>query len=238
MASQIERIAGELRGQIVSGQLLPGQRIFEVDFAAAFKVSRTPLRLALSELEKEGLLERRSSRGYSVKTFSVDEIIGAVEVRGALEGLAARVAAERGLSAAHHAALAQSVADGAVFMAQVRASTLFGESLERWRSINLVFHRTVLDACGNPALSAAVAHNNRIPFAGPGAIALPAVPTEIDVQSMRRAFSDHEDLFSALVNRQPVRAESIMREHAYRSGEAKRRSIEALAASGLLRKAA
>jgi DNA-binding transcriptional MocR family regulator len=66
MASQTERVASELRRRILSGELAPGLRIRELRFAPELGVSRTPMRLALAELEREGLLERMGTRGIKV----------------------------------------------------------------------------------------------------------------------------------------------------------------------------
>jgi GntR family transcriptional regulator of vanillate catabolism len=60
-------------------------------------VSRTPVRLAFRTLEQEGLLEKAGKRGYVVRAFSEADVLCAIEVRGALEGLAARRLAERGI---------------------------------------------------------------------------------------------------------------------------------------------
>jgi GntR family transcriptional regulator of vanillate catabolism len=69
----------------------------ELELSAQLAVSRTPIRIALGELEKEGLLERcrRAASGAPVQRH---EITNAVDVRGVLEGMAARQAAERGLT--------------------------------------------------------------------------------------------------------------------------------------------
>ncbi|KAG1246519.1 hypothetical protein G6F65_020641 [Rhizopus arrhizus] len=91
MAAQIDKVISELRDMVLSGALQPGERIVELQFSARLGVSRTPLRIALPELEKEGLLERLPSRGFRVRSFTVDEIGDAVDVRGVLEGMAARL---------------------------------------------------------------------------------------------------------------------------------------------------
>jgi GntR family transcriptional regulator, vanillate catabolism transcriptional regulator len=59
-------------------------------------VSRTPVRSALMRLEQEGLLEALPNGGYAVRTFSERDVSDAIELRGTLEGLSARLAAERG----------------------------------------------------------------------------------------------------------------------------------------------
>ena len=87
-----------LRELVLSGALAPGERVSELQMVDRLGVSRTPLRTALVRLEEEGLLEAIPSGGFAVRDFSEREVYEAIEIRGTLEGLAARLAAERGVS--------------------------------------------------------------------------------------------------------------------------------------------
>ena len=84
-----------LREMLVQGQFRPGERIREVPLAATLDVSRIPLHLALERLAHEGFLEVHPRRGFIVQRFSPDDIYDAIELRGLLEGAAARLATER-----------------------------------------------------------------------------------------------------------------------------------------------
>lgn len=88
-------LADLLRNAIVSGELVPNQRLVEADLAAEYGASRGNIRVALSELSVEGLVERVQNRGARVRAVSVDEAVEITEVRAALEALCARKAAER-----------------------------------------------------------------------------------------------------------------------------------------------
>ena len=77
----------------------------ELPLVELLGVSRTPLRLALAELEHEGLLRGLPAGGYVVREFTQGDVRDAIEVRGVLEGTAARFAAERGVAARDLAAL-------------------------------------------------------------------------------------------------------------------------------------
>jgi DNA-binding GntR family transcriptional regulator len=88
-------LADLLRAAIVNGELVPNQRLVEADLAAEYGASRGNVRVALSELSVEGLVERVQNRGARVRAVSVDEAVEITEVRAALEGLCARKAAER-----------------------------------------------------------------------------------------------------------------------------------------------
>lgn len=84
-----------LRNAIIRGEFVPKQRLVEADIAAEYGASRGNVRVALSELSVEGLVERVQNRGARVRAVSVDEAVEITEVRAALEALCARKAAER-----------------------------------------------------------------------------------------------------------------------------------------------
>ena len=79
-----------------AGERPAGSRFAEVALAERLGVSRTPIRASLMRLEQEGLLGPLPGGGYTVRTFSERDISDAIELRGTLEGLLARLAAERG----------------------------------------------------------------------------------------------------------------------------------------------
>src|ERR1700728_394686 len=94
-SSQTARAVLSLREMLVQGRFRPGERIREVPLAAELKVSRIPLDLALERVAHAGCLEIRPTRGFVVQRFSTEDIYDAIELRGLLEGAAARLAAER-----------------------------------------------------------------------------------------------------------------------------------------------
>jgi GntR family transcriptional regulator of vanillate catabolism len=97
--SQAVKAQLRLRELILSGDLEAGERIAELAIVERLGMSRTPIRAALMRLEQEGLLEKFPGGGYKVRTFSERDVADAIEMRGTVEGLAARLAAERGVSA-------------------------------------------------------------------------------------------------------------------------------------------
>jgi len=84
-----------LRELILNGEFAPGRRVSEAPLSGRLGVSRTPLRLALERLAHEGLLEPYPTGGFIVRRFTLDDVWDGIEVRGLLEGAAARLAAER-----------------------------------------------------------------------------------------------------------------------------------------------
>jgi len=94
-ATRSDSLTDRLRRDIVSGRLVPHQRLVEADVAEEHDASRGDVRLALNELVTEGLVERIPNRGARVRKVSVQEAIEITEVRAAVESLCARKAAEK-----------------------------------------------------------------------------------------------------------------------------------------------
>src|SRR3954451_12870324 len=89
--------ADRVRESILTGQFAPGERINEVHLSRALGVSRTPTRAALHALAAEGLVDYAHNRGFTVREFPMQAVLDAYQIRASLEGLACRLASERGL---------------------------------------------------------------------------------------------------------------------------------------------
>jgi len=90
-----ELVFEAIREAIVSGKLKPGERLMEIQLAEDLGVSRTPVREAIRKLEQEGFVFMVPRKGAYVADISMKDIAEVFEIRGALEGLAAELAAER-----------------------------------------------------------------------------------------------------------------------------------------------
>lgn len=84
-----------LREAIIKGTLKPGERMMEIQMAEELGVSRTPVREAIRKLELEGFVVMIPRKGAYVAGISMKDIADVFEIRTALEGLAAGLAAER-----------------------------------------------------------------------------------------------------------------------------------------------
>lgn len=228
MASQIDRVTSELRRRILSGELASGERIVELQFAAELEVSRTPLRLALGELEKEGLLERLPTRGFRVRRVTLDDIAHAIDVRGVLEGMAARTLAEEGASEATLKELHACVEEGRALLEAAAPSGQIGDPMG-WAAMNARFHQALVQGAGNPALASALAHIGKTPMAAAGALGFSGVQPALELAFLQRAQFDHEDIIAAIEACEGARAEALLREHARRSRDNKRRLLQAQA---------
>lgn len=90
-----ERVLDELRGRILNGSYLPGERLTEERLADDFGVSRSPVREALRVIATEGLVRINPRRGAEVSTPDPESAEDLLQVRSRLEPLAARLAAQR-----------------------------------------------------------------------------------------------------------------------------------------------
>lgn len=205
-------VVATLRQQIVSGQLAAGARLAEIPVADSLGVSRTPVRLAFRALEQEGLLEKAGKRGYVVRRFSEADVRTAIEVRGTLEGLAARHLAERGMSDAVRAALAACVAEGEAVLAK---GHLVDDDIARWSRLNQRFHDTLVQAHESHVIADAIARNNHLPFASADSLALDREALPAEYEKLRVAQLQHRLVFDALERRESARVEMLMREHAW-----------------------
>ncbi|TLZ26801.1 MAG: GntR family transcriptional regulator, partial [Gammaproteobacteria bacterium] len=158
-----------IREMILRGELGPGERVAEAPLAELLGMSRTPVRQALPVLAQEGLLAEHQTRGYVVRGFSTADVLDAIDLRGVLEGLAARRVAERGASRTLLQALRVCLAEGDQILAEGHVADKF-EAL--YVDMNVRFHQLIVGECHSPIIQQALERNARIPFAGPQALAL------------------------------------------------------------------
>lgn len=93
--SAVDRVIAAIKNGIHIGQFVPGQRLIETELTAELGVSRGPVREALRRLNAEGVVKWERFRGASVLRMSRQQIVELNEIRAALEGFAANLAAVR-----------------------------------------------------------------------------------------------------------------------------------------------
>jgi GntR family transcriptional regulator, vanillate catabolism transcriptional regulator len=209
--SQAVKAQQRLRELILAGDLPAGARIAELALVERLGMSRTPIRAALMHLKQEGLLEPLPGGGYAVRTFSEREVADAIELRGTLEGLAARLAAERG----------------------VRPGLLASKRVLAWpRSIWCCATRRWTTRCFQPMSNSMVSFTSSCPR-WPTARCWPARSNAGRACLLRRpralwgctsttpqardtlvvAQHQHRQVLDAIERREAGRAEALMREH-------------------------
>lgn len=209
-ASQTERALLGLRELIVEGHLQAGARISELWVVERLGVSRTPVRAALIRLQDEGLLAPIASGGFSVRSFTVTEIGDSIELRGTLEGLAARLAAERGVDPAHLLKLRQCVDE----IDAILAGELTDDTFSAYVHANRRLHALLAAACNSGVIERQIDKAMTMPFASPSAFVM-VQPINARARDMLLvAQAQHRAVVDAIENREGARAEALMREHA------------------------
>lgn len=210
-SSQTVRALLRLRELILGGDLVAGERISELAMVQRIGVSRTPIRMALSRLQDEGLLEPIATGGFAVRAFDERDLYMAIEIRGTLEGLAARLAAERNRTEADFAGLRNCVAAIDRILA---GSGIRPENFSDYVKLNERFHALIIGLAASSVLSRQVARSVSLPFASPSAF----VRIQASLPEARDLFAiaqdQHRCIVQAIAAGEGARAEALMREHA------------------------
>lgn len=200
-----------LRELILAGELKPGQRIAELTLVERIGVSRTPIRMALARLQEEGLLEALPNGGYVVKDFSEDDVHDAIELRGTLEGLAARLAAERGVSPVLMAEARECIERIDELLAQAEISAVaFGDYVKHNRRL----HEVLAEMPGSELVRRHIERTKTLPFASPNAFVFASGTGPNSRDALLVAHAQHRALIEAIEAGEGARAEAVMREHA------------------------
>ena len=165
-ASQTVKALLSMRELLLTGEIAAGQRVSEIWAVDRLGVSRTPVRAALARLEEEGFLEGLPGGGYAVKTFTEQDAFDAIENRGALEGLSARLAAERGVDPACLQKM-DLILDQIDILVTKR--TMSSEDFGDYTRLNERLHLALAEASGGGLLARQIERAQALPFAHPSA---------------------------------------------------------------------
>ena len=208
VASQGARALYRLREMLIRGEFTPGERMSELVLVSRLSMSRTPIRLALERLAHMGLLESNASGGFVVRGFTISEAYDAIEVRGILEGTAARLAAERLTSLVEIAPLTDLCCE----MEMLQQLTV--DSFPRYMDLNESLHTAILTLAKSDMLRRALEHAGSLPFASPSAMVFPTSGLPVAAEALAVAREHHRAIVESIAARQGTRAESLAREHA------------------------
>lgn len=185
----------KLRLAILTGEVRPNEPLVELDLARALNVSRTPIREALQRLGADGLIVPRK-RGWAVREYSQREVEESYELRAALEGYAARLAARR--------ATDEQLAGIAAIQAAREAQS--NPTREFRVANNRQFHDAIIAAARNQRLADEIFRSGQFYFN----YRIAGLTSEQDYISNR---ADHGRIVSALLARDEAEAEAAMRAH-------------------------
>ncbi len=210
----VDQVYQALLDAISGGTLAPGVRITQDELAARFSVSRQPVLQALRLLKQDGLVQDAPGRGLQVAPLEPRAIVHFYQVRGALDALAARLAAERG------AVLSAGLIERGREAAR-------GHSVSAMIDADIAFHRAIYAASGNPLIERS---------AQPHWVQLKRVMGAVLQSSRQREplWDEHERIAEAIAQRDVARATALIEHHgAQASGNLQQRlqAMLALAAT-------
>jgi GntR family transcriptional regulator of vanillate catabolism len=208
--SQTLRALAEMRELLVRGEFTPGERIREIPLAARLGVSRTPLRLVLDRLEHEGLLKARPKGGFVARQFSQQDILDVIELRGVLEGTAARMATERLSSPSELDGMRACIDEMEAVLAR---RPLDVETVVGYIPWNERFHALMLDLSKSAMLRRSVEQVLMLPFASPNAFVSSELESDEWSDALMVSQWQHRAIVDAIANREAGRAEAVAHEH-------------------------
>jgi DNA-binding GntR family transcriptional regulator len=209
-----EQIHGLLWDKIRSGEIVPGQRLKDIEWARKLSVSRTPVREAMRKMQQEGVLVPLAQGGYEVRATSRADLIELYRCRAALEALAAEEAAARfddtaarafdDLVARCDAAIARDDLDGAF-------------------ALNTRFHEALLELCGNQHLRTLLDTLHRLVlFYRAALLRLSRNDPKnkaLYLERLRVKQERHREILAALRVRDGARAAALMQAHVRETAE-------------------
>jgi DNA-binding GntR family transcriptional regulator len=197
-----------LREAIMKEELLPNERLIEMDLVQSLGAGRAAIRTALARLEQEGLVQRERYRGARVRLISEAEAVEILEVRAALESLTARYAALN---------VTPEECDMLfTLLAEQRRSIEEGDLL-RSSEVNAQLHQALLHiahhATAARLLDMLKPQNVRFQYR---TILVPGRP--------ERSYQEHLAIVEAVASHDPDSAEAVMRLHLSHVAEALRQT--------------
>lgn len=188
----VERVRTKILEDIIQGHMVPGSVIQLASLADQYGVSRTPVREALSILERQGLVQAIAYKGYLVRTIEPGDVNDVYFMRRLLEGAAIERATTR-------------ISDAALARLREEHPPLADRMTLAYDDYSHDFHRTIVEASGSPRLTAAFenVYNDvrRLQYAGIGSPRPDLIHQE------------HTGILDAIEARDPQRARKVMEEH-------------------------
>ncbi|KXX62851.1 GntR family transcriptional regulator [Rhodococcus koreensis] len=192
----VQRAVHAIREGIRSGRFVPGQRLIEPDLTRELGVGRNALREALAQLGSDGLVKLEPHRGASIRRLTREDVAHFYQVREALEGMSARLAASNIDLPGHRERLEAAVTTAREVAAQY--------DQPRYLDENFRFHRVIVELTENPRL---IELTDR----------LETQTFRLQFRSAQAQFdysmAEHEEIAAAILSGDSDRAESLMRSH-------------------------
>src|SRR5947208_6395878 len=211
----IDQVYARILGAIIDRTLPPGRRITQNELAEKLGVSRQPVSHALHLLHRQGLVAESGRRGFEVTQLDPARIRQLYEVRGAIDALAARLAALRART---------DVSGRAALEAALQAGRAIGKNtpLARLLALDVDFHSAIYQLSGNSAIEEMIApqwpHMRR---------SMATVLAELDYRDS--AWTEHATIAAHLLSGNAKAAEDAALAHALGAGRMTEERLKASA---------
>lgn len=205
--SQTERAYRTLRGEILHGDLMPGERLRAADLQGRFGLGLTPIREALARLSSENLVEIETNRGSRVSAASLPALTDLMATRRSIERLCLTAAIARG-DAAWEAEIVAAM--HLLSRTPLPASPSDRDGAARWETQHRRFHLALVAACGSDWLlrfwNVLADHSERYRK-------VRALHHRDALAEVRDVNAEHMALMAAMLDRDVARATSLMDAH-------------------------
>ena len=202
-ASLEEKVYASLEEQIISQKLRPGEAVTEMKLSRELGVSRTPVREALQRLDREGLIKLIPNKGAVVLGISEQDLIDIYKIRMRLEGLAARIAAEK-KNEDFCRRLSDNIDLTGFYMAK--------GDIEKVKDLDSEFHDIIYRSCESRMLGKTLSELHRY-IASYRKLSLAADGR------IEKSLSEHREIYDAIVNGEADAADALTSEHVARALE-------------------
>ncbi|WGD49075.1 GntR family transcriptional regulator [Bradyrhizobium sp. CB1650] len=207
-----DRAYSLLRNLVISGEFAPDEPLSERSLSSRLALGRTPIREALKALAKDGLLAIHPMRGTFVRQMSFDDLREIHELRLALEGMAAYLAATRGPTG--------PLRNFAEDLRRIQSNATL--DVEEAQQVGWAFHDELFRATGNGRL--AQAYDNLRAQSG---LALQKM-RQYSIERTRQAVSEHLEIYAAVEANDPDAAQQRMWQHLSSAFEARLTALGAI----------
>lgn len=202
--NKIEKVYSYIRGKILNMEYKPGSIISENMIARELKVSRIPVREAIKKLESEGLIIALPSRRKQVFLLTIDDVRKIFDIKKSLEGSIARWAVERGKEE-DFVRLKEIIGDMEE-IAENQILDIEDRNFKKWLQRDNDFHNLLFKMANNDRAENIIKNLNaqwhRL------RLGILAIEGRIKIST-----GEHKEIVNAILNRNPQRAEELMRNH-------------------------
>jgi GntR family transcriptional regulator, vanillate catabolism transcriptional regulator len=203
----VDEVTEHLRNLILDHRLVPGTILLQTEWAERLGVSRTPLREAFRLLERDGLVRvTNGNRTVEVVRYDDDDLRELYEIRGVVDGLAARLLAAKGMTAELETELGGLLADMERYSDPFRSSAYF--------AAHTAFHLRIAEECGNRRLQPLLSVVRSTSLALHGPMVEPNAEDELGLsQILEFSRTHHQAIFDAIRSGEAPKAEAAARRH-------------------------